>query len=225
MSEPQFVAIPPTTHFTVVFPYNQNENTFDSGFYSPFLTDGRAHLEEINRVLKEIETVLKPFTKKIVQAIICFITTIFLALAGFLYFMICIAAYNNDLIVVGVISFAGTLIFSAIYILMTFYNSNKKSRVACQAVIDRANQQAFNHRGLRWHLPVHFPKWVELWKDYYGQGQGQGQGQMGTQPVYIPPVNQQPYAGYGENSQPQYQNNYNQGYQNNNGGYVPLNEA
>jgi len=64
--------------------------------------------------------------------------------------------------------------------------------------------------------PVYFPRWVELWKDY-----SQNQGFPG-QPVYMPPVNQQPY-GPTQNADQFQQNNYYQNYQGqaNNNVYTP----
>lgn len=213
------IAIPPTTSFTVVFPYNQSAGTFDSGFYSPMLTDGRAVIDEINQVLREIEAAHKPCAQKIKSALICYILTLFLGVFG-LMGAVFTAPYYVAFAVIGYILF---VIAVMVYYIVAVQKYTKESKRVCQAVCDRANQ-AFSYKGLRWHVPVHFPRWVELWKDYVGQGQ---MGQMGAQPIYMPPVHQQPSANYGGpypmgQPQPQYQNNFYQpGYQNNNAGYMP----
>ena len=65
----------------------------------------------------------------------------------------------------------------------------RASRVPAQALFDRVNP-SFAGRGLRWQLPNHFPRWVELSKDYVNQTQPVGQ------PVYMPPPMTQQYQNY-----------------------------
>jgi len=74
-------------------------------------------------------------------------------------------------------------------------NSLRKSKMACQDLINRNNQ--FQAVGLRWNLPMNFPTWVELWKDYRGAPGGYPNYQMA--PNYNPMI-----IGGG----PQYQNTY-----------------
>jgi len=223
MSRVHIVLIPPTTHYTIVFPFNNFSKSFDGGFYSPVLTDGRAHPDEVNRVLRDIETTQKPFASKMLKAFCCYFVTLMLLVFGFIPFMIFFVPRNPTLIPVGIIGFMALIITTIVIFIKSVKRTNENSRNACLAVVERANQE-FSTRGLRWHLPTHFPRWIELWKDYVGQPQ------MGAQPIYMPPVNQQPYGNYGVpnqggqmGAQPQFQNNYYPGYQNNNG-YMPPNQ-
>jgi len=61
----------------------------------------------------------------------------------------------------------GTLAWT---IILSIYSriTQKKARKAVQMKIDHENQFFANY-GLRWNLPLAFPHWIELWKDYRGQ--------------------------------------------------------
>jgi hypothetical protein len=61
-------------------------------------------------------------------------------------------------------------------IVVGIYNSYcyRKVRKDVQGVVDK-NSQLFASYGLRWNLPLSFPHWIELWKDYKGQNYNQGQ--------------------------------------------------
>ena len=93
------IAIPPTTDYTVVFPHDALAKRFDTGFYSPALTDGRASREEIEQVLREVEAVRKPFASKIVSAVCCYILSLFAAIGGFIFLMISVgSSHATDMI-------------------------------------------------------------------------------------------------------------------------------
>ena len=226
------IPVPPTTQYTIVFPMNVWAKKYDSSFYNPGLTDGRATQEEIDQILREVQEIKKPFNRKLVCALWLYI----LGLIG------CIA-----LMILGIIDSVGTTeyvyvdgywetvendntgelvgsilggIFGAFFVIGIFVcyatKINKASRVPIQALFDRVNPN-FTSRGLRWHMPVHFPRWVELWKDYVSLGQPTGQ------PTYLPPPMTQQYQNYPDapyqmpGTQPQDYQNYGvqpQGYQN-----------
>ena len=218
MANVNIVMAPPTTTYTIAFLYNDLFRSFNTAFYSPAITEGRASSEEINQVLKEIITVNEPFLKKLKAYICCFALTTLLSSFGIIPFFIFVAPMNVVLIPISVALYFFLVVGSLFIFLKAVKRYNKDVRRVSQVVVDKANQE-FNHRGLRWVLPKQFPKWVELWKDY------QGQGGM-TQPIYMFPMNQQLYANYDGAAnqmagQPQYQQNYYPGYQNNDG-YVPL---
>jgi len=150
------------------------------------LTDGKALPEEVNRVLKDVEIVQKPFNSKALKAscCYCFICIGYLGLIPILFYGI---PSNFALISIPII---GVLIFTVLTLFIKKLEKKAKetAREACLAVVERANQE-FSPRGLRWHLPDYFPRWIELWKDYIGQPQ--------------------------INTEPQYQTNYYPGYENN----------
>ena len=91
---------------------------------------------------------------------------------------------NNAGIFGGIFGGLFALIFIIIYLVIYLVRNNKKSKDAVKALIDRVNPN-FTNRGVRWHLPQHYPRWIELWKDYVGQAG-----------VYTPPVTTQQYQNY-----------------------------
>ena len=223
--------IPSTTQYTIVFPLNNSSKTFESGFCTPMLTDGRAHPEEVNLLLREIETAQIPFSSKISKAFFWYFFSLTLASLGLVFFIKVIASKSQALTLVGVFGFMAIVLPVMNIFTKSVQRIKKEARDACQVIVDNANRE-FSYRGLRWHLPAQFPNWVELWKDYLSYPQ---MGQFNAQPIYMPPVNQQPYANYGVPNQmgqvsdmgmvqPQYQNNYHPDYQNI-AGYIPPNQA
>jgi len=196
------VPIPPTTQYTVVFPLNVWAKQYDSSFYTPGLTDGRAQNVEIDQVLREVERIRKPFNTKIVCALWLYI----LGLLGCVCLMVVVpittsgdgywdgytwVEYDNTSAIVGSIVGGILGIFFVMIVFIVYVTRvTKASRVPVQNYFNQVNAN-FSSRGLRWHIPVHFPRWVELWKDYVGQ---QGYAGVG-QPTYLPPQQyQQPYG-------------------------------
>ena len=234
------VPVPPSTQYTIVFPMNIWAKQYDSSFYNPGLTDGRATQEEITNVLREIQEIKKPFNRKIVCALWLYILgllgVIALMVVGIVgsvggtdYEYVYTDGYwhyeyvdnDNTGLLVGAI-IGG--IFGMIFVIFVFAcyvaKTSKASRIPVQALFNRINPD-FSTRGLRWHMPVHFPRWVELWKDYVSLAPPTGQ------PTYLPPNMTQQYQNYPgaptgnpyqmPGTQPQDYQNYGvqpQGYQN-----------
>ncbi len=213
------INVPSSTQNCLVFPLNTSNQQFDTSFYNPGYTDGRAGVEEINQVVAEIQVARAPFVAKIKSAYCCYIAFIFIGLLA----MVCL----NGFLIANMgpggagIGFICYIIFIFIRI-GTFRSSiasiSKESKATCQKVIDKYSG-SFSSRGLRFFLPVHFPLWIELHKDYMLQNPGQ--------PIYMPPnMYQQPQPQFQQpqpqfqqpQTQTQYQDNYYQGQQQPNGG-------
>jgi len=218
MPRPNIIIIPSTNNFTIVFPSNSSSVTFDSTSYSPFLTDGRAQLEEINQVLREIENTKKPFTSKVNKIICAFVATLFIAFSCFIPMLVSVMQAGARLrSAIGLIGFIMLILTIIGICLKEIQRINKEERKACQEIVKKVNQD-FSGRGLRWHLPLYFPKWVELWKDYIIHARGQ----ENAQSISLHQVNQQlceDSEGSNEmnRAQLQYQNKHYLSYQNNNG--------
>ena len=196
MSNQQVVPVPATSLYTIIFPQDFRL-LYDSSFYNPNLTEGRATKEEIDQLLREIEAVKKPFGKKITCAL-------WLLLLGFLASIAMMIALpimsvgpssydkwgrlvqtnDNGELFGGIFGGLALMIFSIVYFAVYVVRNNRKSKAAVQVLLDRINPD-FNSRGLRWHLPLHFPRWIELWKDYVGQPA-----------AYTPPAMTQQYQNY-----------------------------
>ena len=193
----QVVPIPTTSLYTVVFPLEVRRSQYDTSFYNPGLTDGRATQEELNQVLREVEAIKNPFSKKLTCALWLFIFGFFTSLVVMITVPVICSGnpyydnygyYHDDTNVGGMFAgiFGGlfTMIFVIVYLIIFISRNTKKSRAAVQTILDRVNPN-FTSRGLRWHLPLHFPRWIELWKDYVGQAS-----------VYTPPTMTQQYQNY-----------------------------
>jgi len=201
------IAIPPTTSTTVVFPSTADGRAFDSGFYSPGLTDGRASFEEINQFLSEINDVRAKTQSQTTGDMCCRVIVFFFFIILYVLGMIFMTQDNPELVPVGVIGFIILAVCLVIFQTKKLNRIRTEFQAKCQAIVNQHNQN-FASRGLRWHLPVYFPRWVELWKDY-----SVNQGVIG-QPFYLPPVNQQPYGvPVVQNTDQFHQNNYYQNYQ------------
>jgi len=177
--------IPPTTQYTIIFPSPNFDSKFDFGFYSPNLTEGRASTQEITQVLSDIESTIKPFNEKIKKAGFILLAYVILSFLP----SVCLFFAKGDksaAFIVSIVAFCVGAIAGLVIWICYIQKVDAKMVPKCQEKIDRHNQD-FVHRGLRWHLPTSFPRWVELWKDY-SQPQGVGIGQSyPNKNSYVPP--------------------------------------
>jgi len=80
--------------------------------------------------------------------------------------------------------FVGFLFATVFYsIILSIYSkrSYRKARKCVQRLIEKHNPE-FASMGLRWNIPLSFPQWIELWKDY--KGQNTFEQNMGAQPQH-----------------------------------------
>jgi len=215
-----FSVIPATSAQTVIFP--KGFSGFDSGSYVPIQTGGRAHIQEINQVLNELDAANKTKNPKILGAICLYIFLIFGIMILFILFIVFVAWKST---VVLMISIFGMIfgIFAVVFLLIKMIsNANESAKNAAKAVVEKY-QPAFESRGLRWHIPANFPNWVELHNDWRVED-------FHAQNYYVPPVGHQYQNVVYQHQQPQpqqfipaqdagangqYQNaNYFPGYQN-----------
>jgi len=178
----RIIAIPPTTAYTVIFPFDAAGKRYDCGFYSPGLTDGRASAREINQVLAEIEATRASMASKIVRLVCLWILFIFVTVGLFVAGLLSTVGGSPGLIPFVVVGFFVLVILASYFMIKGLQKNSNEMKKKCQAVCEKHNEEGFAARGLRWHIPVMFPRWIELWKDYQSQ-----------QPGYILPVSQQPY--------------------------------
>ena len=195
-SQTTIVAVPPTTEYTVIFPSTDFEAKFDSSFYAPNLTDGRASTQEITQVLSDLESTRKPWTLKIRRAGYIMLLYVFLSFFTFLYFLLTVGG-ESGIFIIGIIAYLVGIIAAVLILILYLKKVDGKMRPKCQETIDRHNQN-FAPRGLRWHLSKDFPRWVELWKDYY-QPQG-----FRNQPIGVPQFGQNYSYQQGQLSQNMY---------------------
>jgi len=228
MPPPGLPPIPQTTNFIVIFPRNEQNNTFDSRSYSPDQTDGKVTNEEINPILKEIETAHAPFAAKTKTFDTWYKAALILIACIYVPLIIWLRSVSYLYVVLAIISYLFLLVNSLAWYGKAVFRYNKESRDICQTIIDRHNQ-SFVEKGLRWVLnPIDYPRWIELWKEYCGLGPGQMQ--VRGQYIYFPPGSREFLTRSGYSNQAdqigipiQYENPY-PDVQNNNE-YIPPNQV
>jgi len=167
----RIILIPPTTDMTIVFPYNSLSKTFERGFYSPPLTEGRASNEDIGNMLRQFEQVIAEGRRGNGVMMCFFLLFFFGGFALTVYLCNTVFASDSSSSFMFIIPLTYMFLFAVMGILMAKRGraSMRKTRATCQQIIDRNGQ--FSSAGLRWCLPMSFPTWVELWKDYRGMPQ------------------------------------------------------
>jgi len=211
------IIVPPTTDMALVFPFDHENKRFDKGFYSHFLTDGRASSDQIEHFLKEAEDVFKQKLKWLrrfkAYLIFAFVTGFFLMT---MYSLTILTGIDDDsyndytnyntqdnnsynthnknfrhhsrshqydieeqidmMFMAWIFLMFAALIWGIIF--KCFKKSSfKKARKSVQEVVDR-HSLIFANVGLRWNLPLAFPHYIELWKDYKGQNYVQPNNQI-----------------------------------------------
>ena len=177
------LTVPPTTLTTIIFPFDHTEKSFDSGFYTPGLTDGRTSMEEITNILKEVATTRNTISTKIWPTSFCFLITFLGSIAAFTCSMIAWSDVMVDFIALSIISFLAVLIAIFVLFLVQISKITNEVKAECKMVAEKHNQ-IFASRGLRWNIPRDFPTWIELCKDYRTGNRNNNQG------IYVPPTQQ-----------------------------------
>ena len=141
-------------------------NTYDSTIYSSELTDNLATTEEINAVLKSVQSIRKPFViKKCLGSILCFI----LLLLGPVVMVIFLPSDNSRNPGVQIaLDVIGTIIYLML-IFMLYIRYHDKADKITKTLIDEylsVINPSFLSRGLRWCVSTDPSPIIELWKEY-----------------------------------------------------------
>ena len=157
------VPTPKTSEFTVIFP--KNSNGFDTKEYNPTQNDNRISIEEINKVLNEVLIAREPWNKKFWRALWCYLIFIVLAIGGFVALCIFVLTKVFALLIAGIMIFIVLMLATLVCAIIFLAHYENQEIDASKKVIDKYNPSIAN-KGLRWNLPAHFPKWIELWNDF-----------------------------------------------------------
>lgn len=163
----RIIAVPPSTSGTIVFPYRQRLNKFDTSHYNPIMTNNRVSAEEIDKFLEAVLEPIEEHRKK--QFLVKYpwaIVVLIILLPLFYIFMI--------------------------YLLCTSGSRTKQweeVKDKSRAII-KEKGAAFEQRGMVWIAPLHFPLWIELWtqpaQTQNGYGMMPMNQQMGMQNNMMP---------------------------------------
>lgn len=157
--------VPPTTDFTVIFPFDKHTGKFDRLFYYSALTDGRASQDQIDLFLREIEQILQRKSKPINIIIWLFVFLAFSVLLGLTYHHMDRYDTEREMVIKTMIAYLFVVVLCSGTIQLYRRHTKKKAKKAIEAAIRRSYLE-FEAQGLRWNIPAGFPKWIELWKYY-----------------------------------------------------------
>jgi len=175
------IYVPPTTDSALVFHYDKSNKKFDRNFYTPFLTEGRSSHEQmdtflsniekkINKKMNNINKVTKIFTVWMIFGFVMFI------LGGVMIFSdeeYSELAYDDtygdygiaDAYFTGFMLYVFALLFYSLILHLVHRRKQNKAKKSVENYIKKHSGD-FAAQGLRWSVPLAFPHWIELWKDY-----------------------------------------------------------
>jgi len=158
---------PLSSDYTVVIPLHKDKKTFDRDVFSSAMVGGRATIQDVEKVLTHLETA----TSKLHSPCKATIVLMILYLIPFFALMKKTVRNTHHVpICLWIIYALYVLIVSLLYV--KYYKSQVEKVVAeAKKIIKTYYQDFFESRGLRWHIPQHFPLWIELYKDYREQHQ------------------------------------------------------
>jgi len=161
------IPVPLSSDYTVVIPFHKGKKTFDRDLFSSSMVGGRVTVEEVEKVLTHLETA----TSKLHSP--CKATFVLMILYLIPFFMLMkrtVRSTHHVPVCLWIIYAIYVLVVSLIY---AKYSRSQVEKVVAEAkkIIKNYYQAAFEARGLRWHIPQHFPLWIELYKDYREQHQ------------------------------------------------------
>lgn len=170
----QVIPIPSTTASTIVFPFKRRPKTFETGFYSPELTDDQVSLEEVNQFFSKIHSAFHSPLSKEDQRRLNEPPLLRLYLTGPLSILILVIIQIHF---EEVMTLRETLILVIIWsnsvglsLIWNWINEGFKPYPVilefekCQDIVDEYNE-TLQARGFKWRLPDQFPHWIELTKD------------------------------------------------------------
>ncbi len=169
------VTVPSSIDGALVFPIDSRKGKVEYWMYNPAMTQGAISIEEVAEFLQGIDIFIKPiFKSKFMTFLKWFPLVIFLAIVGmFIFFFLCIfglVAINIQL------DFFPAMIFITMVVLVIVAAT---SQCVLSSYVRKRTQEAkekiqpyiqlhngnFQQRGYFWVAPVHFPSWIELWRE------------------------------------------------------------
>ena len=153
--------VPSSSDYMIVIPFNKGDNKFSRTSYSSSMTGGRASSEEVNQVLTLLDTITNnlptPF-QVIARLMIRF-------LVPSLMILVLTETWRCYQYRYPIAKLFCYVLASLIYILVRTNSQVKQAKNQAQKIIQRF-QPTFEERGLRWNIPLGFPHYIELCRDY-----------------------------------------------------------
>lgn len=173
------VIVPPSTASVLVFPFHSAAKKFDTTFYTPAMTNNRLSLDDINRFIHKLEAARKPITQKQNGLIWWFSLVVFLSMGTIIAFDLKIGIQRPNLIPLFTVGVVCLCLGIGVLLIMSAKSLGKKAKSRCQHIIDQ-HYHEYQSKGLSWYIPEHYPRWIELHKEY-------NKDSIKIQTNYIPP--------------------------------------
>ena len=173
------VIVPPSTRSVIVFPLNTAAKKFDTTFYNSNMTNNRLSLDEINAFIHKLEAARKPITKKQNNLIWWFSLIVFLCMGTIIAFDLKIGIQRPDLIPIFTVGVVCLCLGIGVLFIMSAKTLGKRAKSKSQQIIDQ-HYDEYQIKGLSWYLPDHYPRWIELHKEFNNDN-------IKIQTNYIPP--------------------------------------
>jgi len=153
--------IPSSSDYTIIIPFDREENKFSRTVYSTSMTGGRASCDEVNQVLTLLDIAVSniPTTFQTLKTLL-----IRLLVPGLMIWIIAESwrCYRMETPLTMLFWY---MVASLLYMLRKKSVETKEAKSQVQKVLQRF-QPLFEERGLRWNIPQAFPLYVELCRDY-----------------------------------------------------------
>ncbi len=189
------VSVPSSRDGALVFPVDRQKGKVEYWMYSPAMTQGAISIEEVAEFLQGIDAFVQPiFKSKLITFFKWFPCIFFLGFIGTfgLYFACMFGAITTDVpVYILPLVFAGTILslaaFAAVIQCMLNSHIKKKTQEAKEKIQPylQYHNGRFQARGYFWVAPVHFPYWVELWRETPAQGMPMVSGVIQGEQVYV----------------------------------------
>ena len=173
--------VPSTTDTIIVFPLNIKIQQFDTASYNPTITQGKSSLEEIKKVLEDIESSRKPLHRSLELIVFLYIILECLAIVALVFSAI--ISKSSEFTILRYLVFIIVLIVLTLVMNKAILKNLKKQKKAAEDVLVNYRPD-FASKGLNWIVPEGFPRWIELHKDYLYYP-------VGMRPIDLPPTDQQ----------------------------------
>jgi len=157
------IDVPSTTDKAVVFSWHRKWRRFDRSEYKPEYSNGQIQHEQIDHFLNEIDHLVRKVLRK--DSILCFMFFVMIILAGVFGYIVK-KFFSGGQTIIFLACWAVLMILIMGLMMMRRQKDMQKTKDLVKKYI-KQHHSKFRAHGLRWHIPKHFPLWMELRKETY----------------------------------------------------------
>jgi len=157
------IDVPASNEAAVVFSWHRKWRRFDRSEYKPEYSNGQIPKEEIDHFLNEIDHLVRKVLRT--DSILCFLFFVMTILAGVFGYIIK-KLTSGGYTLLFLFSWVVLIILIIGLMMMRRQKNLAKTKEMVKKYIKKHHNK-FKNQGLRWHIPKHFPLWIELRKQAY----------------------------------------------------------